>query len=233
MSAVPNDGIRRVLAGYLTRWGLAHDSGDSIEAAETAVSKSNTSKNTQLGVTVVVADIDSLEVPATLLQTVNIRFILLCSDAHRRNVMSGKTIDPYAGVEHCIHLNKPVKRQAFWQALLSRGHVYEGSSKAAIDRTMSSFSKRNTPRGAKAISPAPASSSPAASTTDSAPLERRGSLTLRPSSPTPVISSGARILMAEDNLINIQVASTSSLITSNCSCRLPSALLHGLGTTAR
>ena len=206
MIAVPNDGVRRVLTGYLTRWGLAHDSGDSIESAEAAVAKSNTNKSSTLSVSVIVVDIDYMEVPAALLQTANIRFVLLCSDAHRRNVMSGKTIDPYAGVEHCTHLNKPVKRQAFWQALLSRGHVYEGSSKAAIDRTMSSFSKRNTPRGTKPISPAPAAPSPSASTTDSSLPERRGSLTLRPASPTPAISSGARILMAEDNLINIQVS---------------------------
>ena len=202
----PNLGVQEIVHYYLTRWQVSWETG--------------TPELTSLPptTTMVLCDIDSVTLPPSILIQPHVRFIFLCSDSHRRALYR-------AGQSLCCRdytlLNKPLKRQALWRALLrARGDQYSTPT-TVMERQWQRFhdaglqSSEHTDSSVALLRPPESDpTSVAVVTSPSAPLAPVRELEptappiskpdepVCPPSPPPPCR---RILVAEDNSVNVMV----------------------------
>lgn len=181
----PSEGLMAVLRYHFTRWGLRHTCWRSLAEADDILSST---------ATVVVADLDHVELPDSVLSCPRLRFIFLCSGSRRRTLSTDGSISRTCADFTVI--NKPLKRLALWRALLRRKGNNAGSSGSdALVRQQQRFYHGTAVPGAELL-PAPAPTTPAASTT------------AEPAVTAPLVKpqERPRILVAEDNSVNVMAS---------------------------
>jgi hypothetical protein len=254
---VPNSGVRSVLTYYLTRWRVPFVQGATFdEASRQLLTYRKCAPHTEANIpaevylrepTIYVVDIDKAIIPSNVLSLESVRYIMVCSDAHRRH-LKDKLEPPYSDLTQYTLLNKPIKRETFWSALLARKFKLEHSGSHVLDRTLQVFasgrrlgawssstlqSSNSAPSEPASSAPALVSSSPASTTSatdapsatrtqssskrdkaaESKGNTRKGSMQSQVSGVSKSKSSldeltdlpKIRVLVAEDNAINIQV----------------------------
>ena len=162
-------------------------------------------------VTIIVVDIDKLEVPPQIMERTHVRYLFVCSDTHRRRLLQAGKVGMFASLPDYALLSKPVKRQELWLALLSRGQRFE-LPRPTLDRpvtnfnTAGSFRRRRVPRGTETSQQGfRAITAQTEDTPQSSP-----SSTLKTQESSAASRYGhAHILLAEDNPTNIMVSCTS------------------------
>ncbi len=234
---IPNPGLATVLCRYLDRWGPEYDCGPTLELAiSTAFEKDEATRakgRTPKAVSIVIADIDrGLPLPEWLVNRSSIRFLLLCSDAHRRAEAKTVTQHWYSACQSFVLLNKPVKREALFDALVQTPRPSLPPPSDSVNRTMSTFTSAADHPAATAANPVSASNAvhlpmppkaassgvisnmgaapetlmSAAAPQESAPAALANTGTSSSSSRLQQLGSLPRILMAEDSPINVTIA---------------------------
>ena len=139
---VPNAGVRSVLAYYLNRWEVPFVQASSFDEAEQLRAQEDhaltASSQAVRPINIIVADLDRVTIPAAMCERADVRFVLLCSDAFRRNAKD-KLDPPYSAIAQYVLLNKPVKREALWHALLKQKSGFEKTGSQSRDRALEVF----------------------------------------------------------------------------------------------
>ena len=123
----PAKGMAAVLSRYLDRAAVAHDSAPDFQRGTARVKQTNAQSKAKgrrpMPVSMVIADIEgsaraaSRRVPESMLRREGIRFVLVCSQAEK-GLLEQADAPWYAIAQRCAVITKPVRRMAFWAALV-------------------------------------------------------------------------------------------------------------------
>jgi hypothetical protein len=188
---MPNEGLQQSISVQLKRWGVHFVCGATLEQAEQGAADTNADRLqrglNELPVTVIVADIDVVELSDSTLDEQDMRFILIASEPTRNGL--GTDSHRYKRCSSYTFVLKPVRREALWRALLWHGKE---------DETVAAPGALSMSRRGSLIAGVASASAQVPDT----PRARRW---LVPAQAPIVPPLDARILLVEDNPINVQV----------------------------
>eukprot|EP00041_Stephanoeca_diplocostata_P033472 m.1107292 g.1107292 ORF g.1107292 m.1107292 type:complete len:1391 (+) comp24348_c0_seq6:149-4321(+) len=193
---LPNMGTVATVSEYLSQWQVLHDAAPDFKDGTARVKKrnqllaaENNGKKAAPAVSVIFMDIDgsidnhSRRIPENMLSRRHMRFVFICSRKQWEVFSSRPETQWFAKTPDCHVILKPISRQDVWQAMTDRKSKRSGPAVSPAPTLVTS----------RRLMGAPVQGSPLGS-----PKMKRKQ--------KPPGSTGAKILLAEDNMTNVLVA---------------------------